>query len=297
MANPSHVNATARPTDRAITSGGRTVSRSAIAGGVTSSEKISSTPTTWTASETAIASTTMNAMLRKRTGTPRAAATSSSSEANSSGRYSPTTAASVTTPATSVTTTATLLIPRISPKRIAYASVAYPLYRFRNRTPSPSVQASTMPITTSRPRMRLPSTPITTPAPTVNTSSPTIEPTANAAAPPPKKAATTATPPAAPANPMCDGAWPAKASERSTTKYPTTPATTATTVPAMNALRMKSYRNSSAMSEAMFQVSCVPGAVAIMSLLVRVRCLLIQAHHEDVAVTVAQHLDLGAVDG
>ena len=84
---------------------GRAVSRSAIAGGVTSRAKISKTPTTWTASETEIASTTIKRIERSHTGTPLASATSLSTEANNNGRNIITTAASVTIPATSVTTT------------------------------------------------------------------------------------------------------------------------------------------------------------------------------------------------
>ncbi len=47
-----------------------------------------------------------------------------------------------------------------------------------------------------------------------------------------------ATPPLAPAKPISDKAWAAKADWRSTTKYPTTPARTATIVPATKAWRM-----------------------------------------------------------
>lgn len=45
--------------------------------------------------------------------------------------------------------------------------------------------------------------------------------------------------PVAPGNPMWARAWAAKASRRTTTKYPTNPEANATSVPPMNAWRMK----------------------------------------------------------
>ena len=58
----------------------------AVAGGTTSIAKTRSTPVIWLASATARPSTTRNTIERKRTGTPRAAATSGSMDANSNGR-------------------------------------------------------------------------------------------------------------------------------------------------------------------------------------------------------------------
>ena len=82
---------------------------------------MSNTPTTCTDAETVIASSTMNATLSSRTGTPRASAISASTEANSSGRNitpSPHRAA----PANSATKRTSLLaMARILPNRILIA--------------------------------------------------------------------------------------------------------------------------------------------------------------------------------
>ena len=58
----------------------------AVAGGATSSANTSSTPVICAVSATASPSSSRNAVARSRVGTPRARATASSSEANSSGR-------------------------------------------------------------------------------------------------------------------------------------------------------------------------------------------------------------------
>src|ERR1700682_6471580 len=86
IASPDQVKARASKAESAMVRLGRVVNLSAIAAGVTIKAKMSSTPTTCTASETATARMIMNATDRAATGTPRAAATSSSTEANSNGR-------------------------------------------------------------------------------------------------------------------------------------------------------------------------------------------------------------------
>lgn len=63
------------------------------------------------------------------------------------------------------------------------------------------------------------------------------------------------TAPAAPAKPMCESACAAKADWRSTMKYPMTPATTATIVPASKACRIKSYRHITCRSPRRFQLN------------------------------------------
>ena len=114
------------------------------------------------------------------------------------------------------------------PNRIAVASVALAVYRYKNSTPNPSARDRMTPTATSRLRSRSPRTPIATAAAKVKASSPQ-------SAPMPSK-----TEPVAPAKPTCESAWPAKARLRSTRKYPTAPATIATTPPAIKAVRMKS---------------------------------------------------------
>ena len=64
----------------------RAVSSWAVAGGATSSANTSSAPVIWAVSATAIPSSSRKPMPSARVGTPRARATPSSTEANSSGR-------------------------------------------------------------------------------------------------------------------------------------------------------------------------------------------------------------------
>src|SRR5690348_4183550 len=84
------------------------------------------------------------------------------------------------------------------------------------------------------------------------------------------------TAPVAPAKPTWESAWPAKARLRSTRKYPTAPATIATTVPAAKAVRMKSYSSIVAMR------LCLDGAA-------------MGRHHHDPSVE-AQHLDRRVIE-
>ena len=86
MLNPSQVNRSASPTPIPIAYGGWLVKRIAIAAGVTMRAKMSSTPTTWTASVTATARMAMKTIDSPVTGTPLALASSSSTEEKSSGR-------------------------------------------------------------------------------------------------------------------------------------------------------------------------------------------------------------------
>ncbi len=83
---PPVVEVSARATEAARARTGRVVSRWAAAAGVTMRVSTSSTPVTWMVAATAAASRTMNSTAGARTGTPRAAAASGSTEANHSGR-------------------------------------------------------------------------------------------------------------------------------------------------------------------------------------------------------------------
>src|SRR5579872_530127 len=115
-----------------------------------------------------------------------------------------------------------------------------------------------MPTAMSRPRSWSPRNPMPMPPATVKASKPQSGGTPRSTAP------------VAPANPTWESAWPAKARLRSTRKYPTAPATIATTVPASKAVRMKSYSSIVAM---------------------RLRLdLAVGRHHHDAAVE-PQHLD------
>src|SRR5260370_1007540 len=139
-----------------------------------------------------------------------------------------------------------------------------------------------MPIVTSRPRRRWPSAPMTAPADIVKASNPTIG------------AAPTRTAPVAPANPMCESAWAAKESPRRTTKYPITPAESATIVPASNACCMKAYRNSSCTTRTRSQPKY--GAAAGYSSGIVMRAFRLETHDEHVAVIVVEHLDRRVVE-
>src|SRR5208282_5382515 len=105
MKSPAQEANRATPTETTTAVSGRLVNRTAIAAGVTIIAKIRSTPMTWTAIEMATASRSMKVRLRKRIGKPLASATSSSSEANSRGRYTSTNTASTTRLASRVKST------------------------------------------------------------------------------------------------------------------------------------------------------------------------------------------------
>ena len=89
-----------------------------MAPGATSSAKISSTPETCTASLTASAMSSMKPIAMAPTRMPRAWATSSSSEANSSGRKMAVSTASTITLVPIVIRTAPVVIPNICPNRM-----------------------------------------------------------------------------------------------------------------------------------------------------------------------------------
>ena len=66
----------------------------------------------------------MNPIARALVGTPLASATSSSTEAKSRGRYIAASSSRVIAPMIAVSTKSPVLMPKTSPKRIEYASVA-----------------------------------------------------------------------------------------------------------------------------------------------------------------------------
>ena len=97
--------------------------------------------------------------------------------------------------------------------------------------------------------------------------------------------------PVAPAKPTCDNAWPAKARLRSTRKYPTAPATTATTPPAANAVRMKSY--SSIALTCSLEIVRMHGPIVVAVL---VAFQVVAAGHDEDAALEADDVDLGSVE-
>ncbi len=84
---PPTIAVSAKPTDSSGTTNGEELIRVAAAAGVTSRASTSRAPTICTLIATASPRTSMNTGDSRRTGTPRAAATSASREANSSGRH------------------------------------------------------------------------------------------------------------------------------------------------------------------------------------------------------------------
>ena len=84
---PPSAATSAKTTDSAVTASGFGDHRCAAAAGVIARLSTSSVPTTWAASVTVNASTSRNTRPSSRTGTPRAVATSASTDANSNGRY------------------------------------------------------------------------------------------------------------------------------------------------------------------------------------------------------------------
>ena len=97
------------------------------------------------------------------------------------------------------------------------------VYIVRKNTPSPRIQAKTLPITTSSARPRRPSAPSSKATAIVAANSPTRRSTPNARAA------------SAPVNATCDRASPVKTCARSTRKNPTAPQAAAMPVPPSSA--------------------------------------------------------------
>ena len=83
---PTQVTTSPKATLRAMLSTGRAVNACAVAAGSTSRAKMSRAPVIWLASAAATPSNTRKAIESARTPTPRASATSASTDANSRGR-------------------------------------------------------------------------------------------------------------------------------------------------------------------------------------------------------------------
>ena len=108
-----------------------------------------------------------------------------------------------------------------------YACSAYPLNKNKNNTPNDRASVKKIPMVIFLSRITLSNMPIPIPATDVKRSKPNTG------------SAPTKTAPAAPANPICASAWPAKVNPRISRKYPTIAATIATQVEAKNAFCIK----------------------------------------------------------
>ncbi len=101
--------------ERARLGAGRAVTSCAVAGGRSKRAKTSNAPVIWLASAAVAPSTSRNAASRRRTGTPCAAATSGSIDANSSGRPIAAIVASTAAPTIANVTTCAGEMPRNVP--------------------------------------------------------------------------------------------------------------------------------------------------------------------------------------
>ncbi len=158
--------------------------------------------------------------------TPRASATSGMADESISGRKMTPMARMLAAPRIAIGSNSSGLTPNTSPNSSEYVSCAYSVLTLMNRAPSPSIRTRASAVATSC-RARRPNAPIPRAPATEKTASPTrvLMPSRLA--------------PAAPAKAPFGMAWAANVEPRSTAKKPTTPATTATIVAAIQVFIMK----------------------------------------------------------
>src|SRR6266704_1712416 len=222
-AMPAQTVTSAMTTDRVSARPGRAVSDLAAAAGPIIRLNISSAPTTGTVMLVARAMTSRNASSILRAGTPRASATSGSTEDSISGRNMTAIAATDRAPNTRIGSTSAALTPNTSPNSSEYASWAYWLLQLTNRAPKPSIITNVSAVATSGRERRLSAAMPNAPA-SENTARP-----ANGSSP-------SRLAPAAPAKAPLGMACAANVDPRSTAKNPVTPAITATAVAAIQVL-------------------------------------------------------------
>src|SRR6266702_868398 len=186
-------------------------------------QTVSSAPTTGTVMLVARAMTSRNASSIRRAGTPRASATSGSTEDSISGRNMTAIAATDRAPNTPIGSTSAALTPNTSPNSSEYASWAYWLLQLTNRAPKPSIITNVSAVATSGRERRLSAAMPNAPA-SENTARP-----ANGSSP-------SRLAPAAPAKAPLGMACAVNVDPRSTAKNPVTPAITATAVAAIQVL-------------------------------------------------------------
>ena len=156
---PPTAETTAKRMDHTTSMVGRTVILLAAAVGVMSRESTSRAPTSWTAMAVVRPSSTMKRMDRVRIGTPRARATSGSTEAKNNGRQM-----NARTAVTSAATAARVVIWVDSIATICPASRPNllddrPSYRLRKSIPIPNPNGNMTPIEALRSLARTPSIP------------------------------------------------------------------------------------------------------------------------------------------
>ena len=145
-----------------------------MAAGVTTSANSSSVPTTWTAIVMVSARRTTNAKPSARTGTPRASATSGSTDANTRGRAR--TASVSTTKAVNAPNTSNWSreIASRLPNSTEVVVPALALASEAKSTPSAVASARIVPVAISRSATRRPNSPISSPPATQNTARPRV---------------------------------------------------------------------------------------------------------------------------
>src|SRR5699024_7945731 len=156
---PPTADSSANNTDNNVTRAGLAVTRIAAAAGVIINDITSNAPTSCTPSTLAMPRSTANNTPNARTGTPRAAATTGSTLANTNGRGITVSTSSTTVLAVNSVTRSVESIATIWPTRRPNLLAALPSYNHGSNTPSPSPNASTAPVTESRSDSRLPSSP------------------------------------------------------------------------------------------------------------------------------------------
>src|ERR1022692_192077 len=204
-------------TDKAIARIGLSVNDRAAPGGPIIRLKISSAPTTGSVMLVASATTTRKYISIRRLRTPRTSASSGITDVSRSGRKRTMMAPTQSAPNPAIGAMSLALTPSTSPNSSDSISGPYSTLKLRNSAPRPSITTSARAVATSC-RPRRPSQPMP--------SAPAREATAS----PMSVLIPMRLAPAAPAKAPCGTASATNAEPRSTTKNPTTPATTATMV-------------------------------------------------------------------
>src|SRR5579875_2140915 len=282
---PAHTAASPIRAASTVARSGWAVSASAIAAGPTISAVERIAPMVIAARATASASAPRYSAPSRRTGRPRAAASSGLSEAKSSGRCSPSTIVRVSPVSTATSGRVASERVKIEPNStlpvapVALLSVAA---RYRNSAANPKPAPSTTPVATSRPRARW--TPRNSIAPA-------------AASARPKNPHTGAIPvrraPEPPAAPTSPSASPAKAWRRITVSTPTAAVASATRPPTSRARRTGGLEKKPGSKIAATPLDDLDRR-PLDALVGRMLGLAGAGHHDHAAVH-AQHVDMVAV--
>ncbi len=234
---PSHTDASATPEPSRATAVGRAVTSNAVAQGVTTRAKSNSVPTTCTAIVTTSASSRRNTTPSAFTGTPFASATCGSTDAKVSGRAITTRTRATPAVTNAKTVSWAVVTARRFPNSTFVTARVFCVASELKSRPRPVANARIVPVAISRSSISLPSSPIASAPATQKAPRPSVIGM-------PMSAANVA-----PGNAMWASACAANACRRTTTKYPSIPAASATSDPPMNAWRMKEVWRMSTQSD------------------------------------------------